>query len=79
MRKTMHNGICPKCQGREIYRVSQGGAGGYVSLGMVQAAPLTHLICTECGYVELYILETSQLAKVRKHGRRITGEDRDGQ
>jgi predicted nucleic-acid-binding Zn-ribbon protein len=70
----MRNGICPKCQGQEIYKVSRFGAHGNIDLGLVQTAPLTHLICTDCGYVELYILELSQLPKVRKHGRRFTGE-----
>ena len=71
----MRNGICPKCQGQEIYRVSPGGAQGTIALGMVDSAPLTYLICTTCGYTESHILVLSQLPKVRKHGRRVTGED----
>ena len=75
----MHDGVCPKCQGREIYRVSQSGGAGYIDLGMIRTAPLTNLICTDCGYVEVYILDKSQLPRVRKYGRRIGGESGDGQ
>jgi hypothetical protein len=71
----MRNGICPKCQGQEIYQVSPGGAQGTIGLGMFDSVPLTYLICTTCGYTESHILALSLLPKVKKHGRRFTGED----
>lgn len=71
----MRNGICPKCQGQEVYQASPSVQQDSISLSIFTAAPLTHLICTTCGYTESYILDLSVLPKVRKHGRRVTGED----
>jgi len=68
----MKNGICPRCQGKEIFN----GTGVFYKSGMqhsntipvslFRAAALDNFVCGQCGYVESYIAKEKDLAAIKK-------------
>jgi len=68
----MKNGICPRCQGKEIFD----GIGVSYKSGMHQSntipvslfrmATLNNFVCGQCGYVESYIAKEKDLASIKK-------------
>lgn len=74
----MKNGICPKCDGREVYR--QPGnhhapetislTGGVVNQG---AAPAKY-VCATCGFLEYYLPEQKHIQVVRENWERVRPE-----
>lgn len=76
---TMHNGICPKCQGREVYEVVPKGQDGDIMLGVLARLPVRYMLCVGCGYMETYARNLSWAREAAKKGWRIGGEGRDGQ
>jgi len=68
----MKNGICPRCQGKEIFD----GSGVFNKSGMQHSntipvslfhmAKLNNFVCGQCGYVESYIAKEKDLATIKK-------------
>ena len=75
----MQDGICPKCQRREVYEVVPKGQDGDIMLGVLARLPIRYLLCAGCGYMETYALDASWAQEAAKKGWRVTGENRDGQ
>ena len=84
----MNEGVCPSCQGTEIYAARNGidlgefGAVGirpHLELGFRGAAGLhqSHdfwaYLCADCGLVEFRLHEATGLDFVRKNWMRVTG------
>ena len=63
----MKNGKCPKCDSTEIYHGEKRRSNG-ISVMMVSSfnqAWLDNYVCTQCGYVESYVLEQDMLEKIK--------------
>ncbi len=56
----MKDGKCPKCASTEIYQVPPGGGASTLITGFFTTLMLDHLICANCGYVEVYCLIPSE-------------------
>jgi hypothetical protein len=72
----MKNGICPKCSGREIYRISgrlYAPIAGPLTNGIYpkESAPDKY-ICVECGYLEYYLDDLKDLQLVRQKWERVS-------
>lgn len=71
----MKNGICPKCDGREIYRQTGNPhaletialSDGVVNRG---AAPVKY-ICAACGFLEYYLQEPQHIQTIRENWERV--------
>jgi len=64
----MRNGICPKCKSGNIYfRKPSGFKGGadFLFLGPVTRSFTEVFICTDCGFIERYITNDSDLQKIK--------------
>lgn len=67
-----NTGRCPKCDSRTIVRVpGQTGAvgiGNSISIGLVMPTlvDVSRYVCSECGYVEEWIVDIEDIHKVVK-------------
>ena len=72
----MKNGICPKCDGREIYHTSS-------KRNMHEAVALTHgvfskgaipskYVCAHCGYLEYYLPVQEHIDLLRENWERVS-------
>jgi len=64
----MKNGTCPKCNSENIYfRKPSGFKGGadFVFIGPVTRSFTEVFVCTDCGYIERYIANDSDLQKIK--------------
>ena len=60
----MKDGICPKCEAREVH-VSNGTSSEVsVRLGAFSSAGMLYYICTACGYVEMFIENKADLPRI---------------
>jgi ribosomal protein S27AE len=68
----MKNGICPNCQGKEIYSGAgvKGKAGMHnsntIPISIFRAAALDNFVCGQCGYVQSFIAREKDLAAIKK-------------
>jgi len=68
----MKNGVCPKCQSREVYSGAQlKWKSGIHSVNSIpvnsfRLAPLDNYVCGQCAYVESYIAKESDLSAIKK-------------
>ena len=62
----MKSGQCPKCGSPEVYHRTRGPLEEGVSISLWAAATLDTYVCTNCGYVEDYVLDDSNFAKIVK-------------
>lgn len=60
----MTTGICPKCSGSEIRVVANTATEVAISIGWTATAFLNYYVCTDCGYVELYVQDEKLLPKL---------------
>jgi len=60
----MTTGICPKCNGSEISVVANTATEVAISLGWTATAFLNYYVCTNCGYVELFVQDEKLLPKL---------------
>lgn len=60
----MKNGICPKCDEKQIHRVNSLSAETGINLSWTQTAYLDYYVCTKCGYVETFVSDTQLLPKI---------------
>ncbi|HYF66421.1 MAG TPA: hypothetical protein VD886_26570 [Herpetosiphonaceae bacterium] len=75
----MQNGMCPKCQGREVYDIAPQGEDGSILIGLMKKLPIRYLLCAACGYLETYALTPDNAREAAKKGWRVTGEGHDAQ
>lgn len=68
----MTNGICPKCTATHVYRCAALGEQRALPIGFWLRAPLTYYACTQCGYLEQYILDEEKLEAVRTKAEYVT-------
>src|SRR5687768_1276716 len=70
----MKDGVCPKCQGAEVYSNSHGPLQVLphrLPITVAHAATLESYVCVECGYVERYVPQPRDLQKVRDYWARV--------
>ena len=72
----MKRGVCVKCGSREVYASETGERmteqhGVPVSGNSV--APVRYYSCTNCGYTETYITDSSFWTKIEKRWNRVAG------
>lgn len=67
----MKNGICPKCNGKEVHLYKNTGAELAISVGFLGSASVVYYICTDCGYVELFVEDKSKLPKIAEKYPRV--------
>ena len=68
----MKDGICPKCKSSEVYHGPTGevatgwsfNSASFIPMTMWHGAGLTNYVCTECGYVERYVVTLSDRATI---------------
>ena len=60
----MKDGICPKCEEKEVHIFTNLSAELSINLGFLKSAGLVYYICTNCGYVELFVQEEELLPKI---------------
>lgn len=61
----MKNGRCPKCESQEVHSVATIRNDFGVPLGIMSVGSATKLyVCVQCGYVEIYILDSTDLPKI---------------
>ena len=64
IRETMKSGLCPKCNGTEIRVVENTATEVAISLGWTATVFLNYYVCTDCGFVELFVQDKSLLPKL---------------
>lgn len=64
----MHSGICAKCQQAAIYEVIGMGEDGFLQVGIFGRIMLSHFICAECGFTEIYVVHPNERDIVKKKG-----------
>lgn len=68
----MKNGICPHCQGKEIYSGTavKGKSGMHdsncIPVSLFRAAPLDNYVCGQCGHVQSFIAKEKDLAAIKR-------------
>ena len=70
----MKNGICPKCNGSEVYVLpAKGPSNNFhrIPIEGLASAKLTQYICVDCGYVEEYIDDETKLEQIRQNWIRV--------
>ena len=61
----MTNGICPKCSATQIYRFAALGQQQDIRIDFWTRLPVSHFLCTQCGYLEQYVLDANVLDEAR--------------
>ena len=68
----MKNGICPNCQGKEIYSGAQlkwktgMHESNTIPISLMRMAALDNFVCGQCGFVQSYIAKEKDLAAIKK-------------
>ena len=60
----MKDGICPKCEAKEIHLYTKTSVEVAIAVTMWSTASLDYYVCTNCGYVELFVRDKSLLPKI---------------
>ena len=60
----MKNGICPKCEAKEVHRVTNTASEVAIALSFLATAFLDYYVCTNCGYVEMFVKDKTMLPKI---------------
>ena len=60
----MKDGICPKCNTREVHIYKNTAAELSINLSFFGSAGLIYYICTHCGYVELFVEDKEKLPRI---------------
>jgi predicted nucleic-acid-binding Zn-ribbon protein len=66
----MKDGICAKCEAKEVHVVSQTGVEIAINVGR-EMAYLNYYVCTNCGYTELFVRDSEMLQQIAWKYRRI--------
>ena len=60
----MKNGICPKCEAKQVHMVTNTASEVAIALSFLSTAFLNYYVCTKCGYVEMFVREAAHLPKI---------------
>ena len=60
----MKNGICPKCESKEIRVISNTATEVAIAITWASTASLDYYVCTNCGYIELFVQEPELLPRI---------------
>jgi predicted nucleic-acid-binding Zn-ribbon protein len=60
----MNTGICLKCGEKEVHLASNTTVEVAVALTWRESATLDYYVCTNCGYVELFVQDAELLPKI---------------
>lgn len=76
----MRNGVCPKCGSKKVYHCDANGTQSGVTTGNgsisvrlykennwipdIQTAKTSHYLCQNCGYLESYVTNVTELSKL---------------
>ena len=71
----MKNGICPKCEAKEVYLVKKSVVELFVQLGWAKGAQVGQYLCTNCGYTEFYTLDKSLLPKIAEKFEKVVSRE----
>lgn len=67
----MKSGICPKCNSKEIYGDLNHPHGIQVQKFAFTPVNTILLVCANCGYLEFYVENDSDLEKIKKKFRKV--------
>ncbi len=74
----MKDGICPKCKSNAVYSganilLKSGPFGSNsIPVSLTSIAALDNYVCTHCGYVESYVLDSKKLKEISKKWHKAT-------
>ena len=57
---------CSKCGSSEIYTRRAGAYRSYLSLGLIKSTVLTDFVCSQCGFVDSYVLDDEAKEYIKK-------------
>ena len=60
----MKDGICTKCETKEVHIYTNTGTEQSISISMFNSAAVMYYICTNCGYIELFVEDKRKLSKI---------------
>ena len=60
----MKSGSCPKCSSANVHSVTQTAVEVAIAITWSRTASVEYLVCTGCGYVELYVKDKSMLPSI---------------
>lgn len=60
----MKDGICPKCDAKQVHLFKNTSSEMAINLGVFESARVVYYICTNCGYVEIFIEDETKLPKI---------------
>ncbi len=64
----MKNGICPKCEAKDVHVVTNNMMEVAVPITWLRRAYINYYVCTNCGYVEIFVKNKYYLPKIaEKH------------
>jgi predicted nucleic-acid-binding Zn-ribbon protein len=67
----MKNGKCPKCNSREIYKNSSVSSRSTLVVSLFKQARLQDYVCSQCGYLEVYVFKSEDLKKIKEKWKRV--------
>ena len=69
----MKNGICPKCDSKEIYRLGKRRTSGIsvMNISAMRRALLYNYVCVSCGCIEIYVIDKEDLEVIAKKGEKV--------
>lgn len=67
----MTNGICPKCSAAQVYRFAALGQQRDIPIDFWMRLPVSYFLCTQCGYLEEYVLDANVLAEARTQAQHV--------
>ncbi|MBA3530717.1 MAG: hypothetical protein H0T73_02190 [Ardenticatenales bacterium] len=65
-----NNKSCPKCQSKDIIRVTS-NQNTVLSIGWFRAVAITRYVCAPCGYTEEWIESASDIEKLRRQYKQV--------
>jgi predicted nucleic-acid-binding Zn-ribbon protein len=77
---SMRQGVCSRCGSQEVYVATQlsnkrgNNDSNTIPINMLFTASLDNYVCTTCGYVESYILDTVALGRIADTWKRVRGD-----
>jgi hypothetical protein len=74
------NGKCPKCDSDKVFHGAEIPAkfgpfgSNSIPITMLSIASLDNYVCTECGYLESYVAESTKLKEISKKWPKVKAE-----
>lgn len=62
----MLDGICPKCDSKTVYHHKHHLRETMIRIGFFARSYVENLVCSSCGFVEQYILDSSSLHSIER-------------